>query len=617
MTFSPIVIGSGIAGYEFIKRTRDQQISLLANSPQTARDIAYFKENITKVDSATDLLDDRRLLGVALGAFGLDEDINNRAFLQRVLESDLTDPRSPANLLSDKRYQQLAQTFNFGGSCGARLPGATAQDAVRSQLQQIGSPQALIANPNLLNRALEAFGLEDLSARPVFLGRLLTSDMDDPGSLANRLGDARFIEFANAFQGRQSRDLSAFIGKVSEDVKNRLGALQSADDLLADRSLLRSALRVFGLEDQARNPAYLAAVLNSDLGDPASVANRAANPALRELAATFDFGAQTVEANSIYGVAALFKDRLDGLASSDDLLGDAELLTASTQLFGLENTDRDYLRQVLDSDLSDSASFANQQDPEYVAFARAFGFGEMLGGTDQVEAQEIFRDLITEAEALPARPTDANGVFDSIRFMLAATDFFNLPTGAEETAYARRTLNSEAGDPLAPLTYETDGRYLAFHAAFPFPAAVEGKVYPDGFAEAVTETYLQRQFELQIGTVDGTLQLALAMDREIGNLVNQFASNDARWFGALGAGPVRSVFETALSLPTSFGQIDVDNQLTQLKELSQRSFGTSDFADFTQPETLDALRNRYLTNSLFNTQANVDSGFSPILNLLG
>lgn len=617
MSFSPVVVGSGIAGYEFIKRTRDQQLGLLAHSPAVARDIAYFKANISTIKTADDLLDDWRMLSVALGAFGLGEDIGNRAFLKRVFESDLTDPQSPANLLSDKRYQQLAKTFNFGGSDGARLPGSSVQDDMRNQLRQVGSAQVLLGNANLLNRTLEAFGLEGDAGRKVFLERVLTSDMDDPRSLANRLGNARYIELANAFQGRQSTDLGVFIGKVSEDMKNRLGALQSADDLLRDPSLLRSALKVFGLEGQARNTAFLKAVLESDLSDPASPANRINTPALRELAEAFDFGARAVESASIYRVAALFEDRLDGLNSADDLLGDAELLNAATQLFGLDNTDQDFLRQVLDSDLLDAQSFANQQAPEYVAFARAFGFGEMLGGTPQDEAKEVFRTLIQETNALPARPEDAAGVFTNIRFMLAVTDFFDLPAGASETAYAQRILDSTQGDPLDPLAYETDKRYLAFHAAFPFAEKVEGQTYPDGFAEAVTETYLQRQFELQVGEVDSTLQLALAMERELGTLVNQFSSNNARWFGAIGAGPVRSILGTALNLTTSFGQIDVDLQLTQLKQISQSTFGTDQLADFLEPDRLADLRNRFLTNSLITTQANPESGFNPVASLLG
>lgn len=46
--------------------------------PKIRNDEAYFRAKIGSVKTAEQLVSDRRLLKVALGAFGLEADINNR-----------------------------------------------------------------------------------------------------------------------------------------------------------------------------------------------------------------------------------------------------------------------------------------------------------------------------------------------------------------------------------------------------------------------------------------------------------------------------------------------------------------------------------------------------------
>jgi hypothetical protein len=114
MSFQPIIPASGYAGWAFLNRTRAVQQEAFENSPAMARDVAYFKDNIGKISTAQDLVADRRLLQVALGAFGLGEDINNKYFLQKVLEDGTIETDALANRLSDKRYLSFSKAFGFG-----------------------------------------------------------------------------------------------------------------------------------------------------------------------------------------------------------------------------------------------------------------------------------------------------------------------------------------------------------------------------------------------------------------------------------------------------------------------------------------------------------------------
>jgi len=112
--FQPVVPFGGFAGWSFLNRTIDNQKDAYAKSPEVAREVKYFEENIGKINSAEDLVSDRTLLKVALGAFGLGDDINNKFFIRKVLEDGTLANDALANKLSDKRYLKLSQAFGFG-----------------------------------------------------------------------------------------------------------------------------------------------------------------------------------------------------------------------------------------------------------------------------------------------------------------------------------------------------------------------------------------------------------------------------------------------------------------------------------------------------------------------
>ncbi|HBS48793.1 MAG TPA: flagellar protein [Rhodobacteraceae bacterium] len=114
MSFRPVLLQSGLAGWVFLQRTYDSQMTAFRKAPARQSEAEYFTENIKKASTAADLVADRRLLNVALRAFGLGEDINNRAFIQRILEDGTASPNALANRLTDSRYKALSDAFGFG-----------------------------------------------------------------------------------------------------------------------------------------------------------------------------------------------------------------------------------------------------------------------------------------------------------------------------------------------------------------------------------------------------------------------------------------------------------------------------------------------------------------------
>lgn len=113
MTFQPVVVGSGLAGWAFLAQTRDTQEAAFQAGGALTRDTDYFRERIGEIGSAEELVSDRRLLRVALGAFGLDSEIDSRFFVRKALEEGTLANDTFANRLSDKRYFALSEAFGF------------------------------------------------------------------------------------------------------------------------------------------------------------------------------------------------------------------------------------------------------------------------------------------------------------------------------------------------------------------------------------------------------------------------------------------------------------------------------------------------------------------------
>ena len=112
--FQPVVVSSGLAGWQFLKATYDRQFTAFNQSAVIQRDTDYFRETIGSITTAEELVSDRRLLTVALGAFGLQDDINNTFFIRKMLEEGTTADDALANRFTDSRYRDLSEAFGLG-----------------------------------------------------------------------------------------------------------------------------------------------------------------------------------------------------------------------------------------------------------------------------------------------------------------------------------------------------------------------------------------------------------------------------------------------------------------------------------------------------------------------
>lgn len=114
MTFQPVIPFGGLPGWAFLQRTSEAQRAAFDASPVQRRDEDYFRARIGQVETAEQLVGDRRLLKVALEAYGLGADINNKAFIRKVLEDGTLRDSALSNRLADRRYREFSAAFGFG-----------------------------------------------------------------------------------------------------------------------------------------------------------------------------------------------------------------------------------------------------------------------------------------------------------------------------------------------------------------------------------------------------------------------------------------------------------------------------------------------------------------------
>ena len=156
MSFQPVLPLSGFAGWSFLKKTMARQQVALQTVPAQVRDEAYFHDKIGKVKTAEQLVNDKRLLRISLAAFGLEADVNSKAFIQKILEGGTLKEGSLANKLADKQYQKLSAAFGFGDFKVPRTAISTFPDEILTQFRTRSFETAVGNQNNAYRLAMNA-----------------------------------------------------------------------------------------------------------------------------------------------------------------------------------------------------------------------------------------------------------------------------------------------------------------------------------------------------------------------------------------------------------------------------------------------------------------------------
>lgn len=472
---------STYASYLSVNRDLKSSLSTVASQSSVAKDTAYYKENIGKVKTVDEFLDNYKLYSYAMKAYGLEDMTYGKAFMRKVLESDLTDSSSFANSLTDKRYVQFAEVFNFAGdkkSAQNTAQSTSLTDAYTAsfageeqslkdestyfagQIGKITSVDDLLKNSRMRSYVLDAVGIKNSElVSNVYIKQVLTSDLDDENSVANKAKDKAWKTLAETFNfnadgklddgdsaqtADQTEDLkldyifhnSTFHSNTLADANSRyfekhVAKVTTAKELTDDSRMLAYVKTAFGLPSTML-PSSVASLMSSENfatqygntklldqfnfqtdgtladGDTAQTAAQTAT-----VAKQFDtlFSADQFKASD--AAVKNYNTRISTFENVEDFFvsnnkdkdqtnnGVTEVWDVALRAFGIDpdEVSQSELKRILTSDLSDKKSYVNSlKDDRFVALNKAFNFT-----TDG----ELKAPLLAQSEAMTDKLGDA------------------------------------------------------------------------------------------------------------------------------------------------------------------------------------------------------------------
>jgi hypothetical protein len=302
-----------------------------------------------------------------------------------------------------------------------------AEKYYRENIGKIKTVDAFIKDTRLFSYAMNAFGLQDMQYAKALMKKVLTSDLADSKSVANKFTDTRYRKFAAAFQFDTSGNvkntsllqsqnqfndtISRYQAATKGDVMSPIGTyylsqtlskITSVDQLLSNARALKDVLLAYDVSSDTPLTT-LKSALTSDISDPSSFVNRQGQTSLKELAADFNFDstgsvsteriAQTRDAftvmSNLYTQKVKFDRNLAAGAdietayvskvvlaarSVDSIAKDLRAVKYIGIAFGDANVDSTTIRAILTSDLTDPKSKANVMGPQYRKIAAFFQF---------------------------------------------------------------------------------------------------------------------------------------------------------------------------------------------------------------------------------------------------
>lgn len=412
-------------GYSYITHNLKQSLTRVEQQQDVAREAAYYKAHIGKVKTVDEFMKDYRLYHYATKAYGLEDMAYAKAFMKKVLESDLNDSNSFVNKLVDKRYREFAAAFSFNGT-GTPVAQSENQtdemiglytatkknqvDALTSdsayynaQIGKISSADQLLNDDRLRNYVYSAFGVDQSKWPRDTISQVLRSDPSDPNSYVN-------TTFAS-----QSTGLNAQLAQAQSDVSATKTKIADYTAQLSQPGANVSQLQVQILVEKYHLESYTKSI--ASLNDQISTIGE-----FVDLAGAFEFspdgslpsGVPAQTAANVTLTAKRFDDSKSAVYAAASPLSEAVAITQfrnaivkvnSIQAFvstpavydfalgavGLDpkEVSQDTIKAALESDLNDPKSFVYAlKDDRYLELARAFNFDAKGNLTTPLVAQD-------------------------------------------------------------------------------------------------------------------------------------------------------------------------------------------------------------------------------------
>ncbi|WP_209853871.1 DUF1217 domain-containing protein [Rhizobium herbae] len=482
--------------------TRDMKTSLQRTSQQVqvARETEYYKANIGKVTSIDEFLDDYRLYAYAMKAHGLEDMTYAKAFMRKVMESDLSDDSSYANMLTDERYRNFAMAFSFSQSTEVVQSDAQEDSLIGLYTQSIANQSEAVEedtryfnaaidrvttvdqlwqNDKLKNYVLTAFGFDPRYVSYQHFKDVVTSDVSDPNSYVNTAAASYKQSLQDKIANIQATATPADLADTSSTASKLIAQYQAAITNAPDYTPLAAA---FNFQDDGTLAAG-----DLPMSDMQKASTNEAyvfqQPRLSSSAA---------QLNKLY-----YDSTIGSVTKVDDILDNSRLFAYIRIAYGLPSSMlNSTMENILTSDLSNPASYANTQggteyNAIYKELAAAFNFqtdGTLAAGDTAQTAEQTATtsaywidryddaDEATDAALISSYKTligvvsDVDDLLADNKIMSLALTAVGLQDEGDTSRKLKKVLTSDLTDPNSYVYTLKDDRYVQLAKAFNFNA---------------------------------------------------------------------------------------------------------------------------------------------------
>jgi hypothetical protein len=656
--------------YNSIVRNLRQSMSRVEQQADVTRNAIYYRDNMGKVKTVDDLLKNDRLYQYAMKAYGLEDMTYAKAFMKKVLESDLSDANSYANKLVDKRYREFAAAFTFGGSETAiaqsenqtdemiGLYKATATRQVEAidedtryynlMIGNVTNVDQLLNDDRLRAYVFAAFGIDDSQWSRDTIKGVLCSDPTDPNSYVNTAWVSRVDDLGHRIDQAQADAVDAS-AKISNYMTQLAQPGADMDDLRAKITMERARLSKSNADIVSYNDAISMISRYVDLaagfefspdgtlpaGTPAQID---ANREVTNEGFVLSKGAVYLAADEENQAMAIsqFRSLIYRMESVEQFVSTPNVYNFALKAVGLDpdKVSAATIKAVLRSDAADPKSYVyTLKDDRYVQLARALNFdgkGKVtspLLAQDSAEVVQIARDYIVAktkfASATEQPALRAQAEKDAVYYRNAIADVGSVAELLKDRRMVDILLVSRGLDP-AKVT--TDYLRKIFSSDLTDAKSFANTEKDPRFAEIAASFNFDRQGNVarlaQIGpqkrdqlleTQNKYLQQNLESQQGDANpgvrlalYFQRKAGDVTSAYDILADKALAEVFRTTYGLPDSVGSMGVDQQAKVVEKYLN-------LKDLTDPAKLEKLLNRF---SVMYDLKNGSSKVSPALAIM-
>ena len=536
---------SSFQSYTFYTKDINQTLNRKAADPVISRELQYYRDTIGSITSIDEFLANDRVYAYALKAYGLEDMTYAKAFIRKVLESDLTDTSSFANLLTDTRYKTLAAAYDFGSTKTSEIVQTptqidsligTYEQTIEDNDSQLKADTAyftavaqtftnvddLFKNTRARDYVFTTFGIDPKTFDYNTLRSVITSDITDAGS------------YINSVVAPQVNDWTVLIADLNTQLADPSKTAAEKDKI---NYLITQYSKSIAKADNFFN---LAASFNFNADgtlDPGVDAMSAAQ--MKLVTESYVLSQPRLTTTGALLNKQYYEDTISSITTIDELLDNTRLAIMMLTAYGVPlTTSRADVKWALEQDTSDLNGEIYTKSEGMIALAKAFNFesdGTITPGLDIQDSDQIF---VTTANYID-KYNDADEKADAaaiakyklyIGLTASLDDFlslepaavtirefalkaFNISLDEVSTYKLKQVFTSDPYDPKSYVNTMKDDRFVKLAKAYNF--AADGSIGSPRYAQSENEiTRITKAYYTAVTRLDSSESSKAAAEAE-------------------------------------------------------------------------------------------------------